>query len=66
MSGNSKPATANETMLAALQEIAASADVPLDRLPDADQPNGWRQIAVDRITIARETLARLGVKLDER
>ncbi len=42
---------------AALTAIAADAMVSLDNLPDHDQPNGWRDIAVERIDIARRVLA---------
>lgn len=41
----------------ALERIAASADVPLAKMPDFDQPNGWRDLAIDRINIARAALA---------
>ncbi len=43
---------------AALREIAAEAMVSLDDLPDHEQSNGWRAVAVERIDIAREALAR--------
>ena len=42
---------------AALREIAADAYVPISDLPDFDQPNGWRDLAVERINIARAALA---------
>lgn len=44
-------------LLEALRQIAAPASVPLDQLPDHDQPNGWRDIAVERIDIARAALS---------
>lgn len=46
-------------VVAALENIAAPAYVPLDQLPDYDQPNGWRDVATSRIDIARTALARI-------
>ena len=43
-------------LVGALERIAAPAIVPLDQCPDADQPNGWRDLAVNRIDIARTAL----------
>lgn len=48
----------DEEMLEALKRIAADAAVGLDELPDWDQPNGWRRIAVERIEIARAAIKR--------
>ena len=45
-----------ERLREALEKIAADAFVPLDRLPEDDQPNGWRDVAIERINIARATL----------
>lgn len=45
-----------ERLREALEQIAAEAFVPLGRLPEADQPNGWRDVAIERIDIARATL----------
>jgi len=45
----------------ALRRIAAEAVVPLELCPDADQPNGWRDLACARIDIARDALAKAGV-----
>lgn len=42
-----------------LSNIAADASITLDDLPDHDQPNGWRKLAVERIDMARDTLAKL-------
>jgi len=47
-------------LLEALRQIAAPASVPLDQLPAHDQPNGWRDIAVERIDIARAALSQAG------
>lgn len=41
----------------ALEQIAAEAFVPLDNLPPYDAPNGWREIAVERINIARAAIS---------
>ena len=46
-------------VVAALEAIAAPAIVPLDQLPDHDQPNGWRDLATARIDRARTALARI-------
>ncbi len=40
----------------ALREIAAEAYVPINELPNHDQPNGWRTLACARIDIARQAL----------
>ena len=45
-----------EQLLDALERVAAAAFVPLSDVPDYDQPNGWRAIAVERIDIARNAL----------
>ena len=44
----------------ALRQIAAPSSVPLDQLPANGQPNGWRDIAVERIDIARAALSQAG------
>lgn len=51
------PAVPANGLVEALERIAAPAIVSLDQCPDADQPNGWRHLAVDRIDIARTALA---------
>lgn len=51
------PAVPDDGLVEALERIAAPAIVSLDQCPDADQPNGWRHLAVDRIDIARTALA---------
>lgn len=48
----------NAELTEALEKIAADASVPLDKLPDYHQPNGWRDVATARIDIARATLAK--------
>lgn len=50
-------AVPDDGLVEALERIAAPAIVSLDQCPDADQPNGWRHLAVDRIDIARNALA---------
>lgn len=46
-----------ERLAEALEQIAAPAIVPLSQLPDHGQPNGWRDIAVERIDMARSALS---------
>lgn len=40
-----------------MRKLSEDAFVPLSQLPDVDQPNGWRDVAVARIDIARDYLA---------
>ena len=56
---NARLIAAAPELLEALEQIAAPAMVPLDQLPDADQPNGWRDVAVERIELARAVLAKV-------
>lgn len=46
----------NATLVRALKRIAAPAYIPAHQLPSADQPNGWRDLAAERIDIARAEL----------
>lgn len=41
---------------AALEIVAAPCFVSIDDLPDYDQPNGWRDLAVARVDAARAAL----------
>jgi len=45
-------------LVGALEKVAAEAFVSIADLPDYDQPNGWRKVAVERIDIARAALAK--------
>jgi hypothetical protein len=46
-----------ERLAAALKRIAAEAYVSADSLIPPFKPNGWRDVAVERIDIARQALA---------
>jgi len=56
---NARLIAAAPCLLEALEQIAAPTAVPLDQLPDADQPNGWRDLVVERIELARAVVAKV-------
>ena len=53
-------------LIGAVEQIAAEAWVSIDELPDHDQPNGWRRVAVERIEMARAALASATTRPTER